>query len=132
MLVTRFLGLTGKSAVSSSVCSMRARGNVKSGDYALPSCVDRLHYPLPDVTYVKIFSASRMALKEKEEDPWSSFSMAEDVELCLIKFSENFADRNRSTNKCKPAVGAAMFFWGAHSRSDLRKALCVRPVPTHL
>uniref|UniRef100_A0A8C7BTR7 Cytochrome c oxidase subunit 4 isoform 1, mitochondrial n=1 Tax=Neovison vison TaxID=452646 RepID=A0A8C7BTR7_NEOVI len=82
MLVIRFFGLTGRSAVSSSVCSMRARGNVKSGDY-LPSCVDRLHYPLPDVAYVKIFSASRMALKEKEEDPWSSFSIAEDVEFSL-------------------------------------------------
>lgn len=112
-LVTGVFSLTDKKrAISTSVC-MRAHGNVGKGDdYALPSSVDRRDCPLPDAAHVKIFSASRKTLKEKEEAPGSILSVDENVELCRGKFSESFADTNRSTHKCKTVVGAAMFSWG--------------------
>uniref|UniRef100_A0A7N5K8C4 Cytochrome c oxidase subunit 4 n=1 Tax=Ailuropoda melanoleuca TaxID=9646 RepID=A0A7N5K8C4_AILME len=112
-LVTGVFSLTGKKrAISTSVC-MLAHGNVEKGeDYALPSSVDRRDYPLPDAAHVKIVSASRKTLKEKEEAPGSILSIDENVELCCSKFSESFADMNRSTHKCKTVVGAKHCVYG--------------------
>ncbi|KAF5919257.1 hypothetical protein HPG69_003897 [Diceros bicornis minor] len=84
--------------MSTSVC-VRAHGSVvKSEDCALPNCVDRRDYPLPDVAHVKNLSASQKALKEKEKAPWSSLSTDAQVELHRSKSSESFAEMSRSTN----------------------------------
>ncbi|XP_004421186.1 PREDICTED: cytochrome c oxidase subunit 4 isoform 1, mitochondrial-like [Ceratotherium simum simum] len=122
--------LAGKRATSTSVCA-RAHGSVvKSEDCALPNCVDRRDYPLPDVAHVKNLSASQKALKETEKAPWSSLSTDEQVELRRSKSSESFAEMSRSTNEWKTVAGAATFFIGFAALLLIWEKHCVHgPVP---
>ncbi|XP_018619074.1 cytochrome c oxidase subunit 4 isoform 1, mitochondrial isoform X2 [Scleropages formosus] len=112
MLASRALSLVGKRAISTTVCLRGGHGVSKIEEYSLPSYIDRLDVPLPDVRYVTNLSPEQKALKEKEKGSWAKLSIEEKMALYRISFEKSYAEMNKGTGEWKTIFAGIMFFVG--------------------
>uniref|UniRef100_A0A8C5QR04 Cytochrome c oxidase subunit 4 n=1 Tax=Leptobrachium leishanense TaxID=445787 RepID=A0A8C5QR04_9ANUR len=112
MLSSRLLTLAGRRALSTSVCLQGHAGVVKSEEYSLPVYIDRRETPLPDIPYVSHLTAEQKALKEKEKGTWVALSTKEKLELYRIKFSDTYAEMNKSSSEWKTIIGGILVLTG--------------------